>query len=51
MPSWRRAFHLPLARRVGHDVDAELRFHFEERIEELMTDHGMSRTEAEAKAR
>ena len=49
-PGSRRLFHLSLARRVTHDVDAELRFHLEERIEELMSEHGMSRTEAEAMA-
>ena len=47
--SRRRVFRLPLARQVGSDVDAELRFHLEERVEELM-DQGMSRAEAEAAA-
>jgi putative ABC transport system permease protein len=47
---WRRAFHLGLARGVPRDVDAELRFHLEERIEELMAERGLSRAEAEALA-
>ncbi|MFL5581916.1 MAG: ADOP family duplicated permease [Gemmatimonadaceae bacterium] len=47
--SRRRVFRLPLARQVRTDVDAELRFHLEERVEELM-DQGMSRPEAEAVA-
>ena len=47
---WRRAFHLSLARRVPQDVDAELRFHLEERIEELMSERNLSRGEATALA-
>jgi hypothetical protein len=47
----RRPFELPLgARRIPEDVTEELRFHLEERIEELMTE-GLSRPEAEAEAR
>ena len=46
---WRRVFHLSTARRVPQDVDAELRFHLEERIEELMAE-GMTRPEAIALA-
>ena len=48
--NWRRAFHLSLARRVPQDVDAELRFHLDERIEELMSEHHLSRGEAQALA-
>lgn len=46
----RRAFRLPSTRaRIGGDVDAELRFHLEGRIEELMS-QGMSRDDAEREA-
>lgn len=47
----RRVFRLPLGRKsVPQDVDAELHFHLEGRIEELMA-RGMSRRGAEAEAR
>ena len=47
----RRAFRLPLGRRiVKEDVSAELRFHLEERIEELVA-AGLPREEAEREAR
>lgn len=53
MPSWRnwrRAFQLPLTRgRLARDVDEELRFHLEERIEELVA-MGLTRNEAEDEA-
>lgn len=48
----RRAFRLPSSRaRLDADVDDELRFHIEGRIEELMTRDGLSRAAAEAEAR
>jgi predicted permease len=47
----RRAFRLPLGRRlVEGEVAEEIRFHLEERIEELMT-QGLSREAAEREAR
>ena len=46
----RRVFSLPLARRARSDVDEELRFHLEERVEELVA-RGLSREEAEREAR
>src|SRR4051812_1360191 len=47
----RRVFRLPSSvRAVGSDVDAELRFHIEGRIEDLMS-QGMSREQAEEEAR
>lgn len=50
-PEVRRAFRLPLGvRGVPKDVDAELRFHLEGRIEELVAS-GMPREEAVAEAR
>ena len=49
-PGLRRALHLsPTAADVRADVDDELRFHLEGRIEELMS-RGMSREQAEAEA-
>ena len=51
--SWpfRKAFRLPLGKRaVRGDVAAELEFHIQGRIEELMA-AGLSRTEAEREAR
>ena len=51
MSRWRRAFHLGVARAVPRDVDTELRFHLEERIDELVTERGLPRAEAEALAR
>src|SRR5690606_5386752 len=47
---WRRAFHLAHRGRVRRDVDDELRFHIEGRIEEFAA-AGMTRDEAEAEAR
>jgi predicted permease len=47
----RRAFHLPGSRRrAARDVDRELRFHLEERIEEMVA-AGLDRATAEARAR
>jgi predicted permease len=47
----RRVFRVPSSvRAVGTDVDTELRFHIEGRIEDLMS-QGMSREQAEAEAR
>ena len=46
----RRAFRLLHAGRVRREVDAELRFHLEGRVEELMA-QGLPRDEAEAEAR
>jgi putative ABC transport system permease protein len=49
-PRRRRVFRIPFSRRaVHHDVDLELRFHLEGRIEELMK-LGMSRDVAAAEA-
>ena len=50
-PGLRRAFRLPRSRRRLRDaVDEELRFHLEERVEELMA-RGMERAQAEREAR
>ena len=50
-PGLRRALHIaPTRAGVRDDVDQELRFHLEGRIEELMA-RGLSREEAEAEAR
>ena len=50
-PGLRRALHItPAPGAVRDDVDQELRFHLEGRIEELMA-RGMSREQAEAEAR
>ena len=49
-PGLRRVFRIPGVRRVRADVNDELGFHIEGRIEELMA-NGMSRDEAEAEAR
>jgi len=50
-PALRRALHIaPTAKGVRGDVDEELRFHLEGRIEDLMA-RGMSREQAEAEAR
>ena len=50
-PGLKRVFRVPLGgSRVQRDVDAELRFHIEERIAELVAS-GMSREEAEAQVR
>jgi Acidobacterial duplicated orphan permease len=50
-PEFRRAFRLPLGKRaVKGDVAAELDFHIQGRIEELMA-AGLSRAEAEREAR
>ena len=47
----RRAFHVPGSRRrVRDEIDDEIRFHLEERIEELMS-RGMPREEAETEVR
>ena len=50
-PRLRRVFRIPLsALGVRRDVDAELRFHLDGRIEDLMS-KGLSRTDAEREAR
>ena len=50
-PGIRRVFRIPLGlRRVRADVNAELGFHIDGRIDELMS-LGMSRVEAELEAR
>src|SRR4051812_18301135 len=50
-PRGRRVFRIPFSRRaVRDDVDSELRFHIEGRIEELMS-KGLSREQAEREAR
>jgi putative ABC transport system permease protein len=46
----RRAFRVSDRRRLDRDVEAELHFHIEERIEELMS-AGMSRADAESEVR
>src|SRR5881409_94709 len=47
----RRVFRIPVSKRaLRADVDAELRFHIEGRIEELMS-KGLSREQAEREAR
>ena len=47
----KKIFRLPFSRdRVRRDVDTELNFHLEGRIEELVAT-GLSRTDAEAEAR
>lgn len=48
----RRVFRLPASdRRLDAEVDEELRFHIEGRIEELMSREGLTRARAEAEAR
>src|SRR5689334_22528937 len=48
----RRVFRLPSSpQRRAAELDEELRFHIEGRIDELMTREGLSRAEAEAEAR
>ncbi|HYC53176.1 MAG TPA: ABC transporter permease [Gemmatimonadaceae bacterium] len=48
----RRVFRLPSSpRRMNAEVDEELRFHLEGRIEELMASEGLNRSAAEAEAR
>src|SRR5206468_1489819 len=47
----RRAFRLPgTKRRLADDLDAELRFHLEGRIEDIMEREGLSRHDAELEA-
>ena len=46
----RRAFHLRASPRLRQDVDDELRFHLEERIEEFV-ERGMTREDAEREVR
>jgi putative ABC transport system permease protein len=54
-PRWdklRRAFRLPSTRRrLRQELDDELRFHLEGRIEELMERDGLSRNQADSEAR
>ncbi|HEY9230233.1 MAG TPA: ABC transporter permease [Gemmatimonadaceae bacterium] len=48
----RRVFRLPATRRrIRDELDAELRFHLEGRIEDLMEREGLSRADAEREAR
>jgi len=48
----RRVFRLPwTSARMGREIDAELQFHLEGRIEELMERERLSRADAEAEAR
>jgi putative ABC transport system permease protein len=48
----RRVFRLPFSRdRLGAEIDAELRFHLEGRVEELMAAQGLTRAAAEIEAR
>ena len=48
----RRVFRLPGSReRIDAEIDEELRFHLEGRIEELMDREGLSRVDAEREAR
>lgn len=48
----KRVFKLPTNRgRISKDVEAELQFHLEGRVEELMATEGMSRDAAEREAR
>ena len=48
----RRVFRLPASRRrLDDEVDEELRFHLEGRIDELMSRDGFTRAQAEAEAR
>ena len=50
-PGLRRAIHIaPTVKDVREDVDQEMRFHLEGRVEDLMA-RGMSREQAEAEAR
>lgn len=50
--SLRRAFRLPFSRRrLDADIDAELQFHLDGRIEEIMANDGVSRAAAEREAR
>src|ERR1051325_10178666 len=48
----RRVFRLPTnMQRLDRDIDDELRFHIEGRIEELMAAEGLSRANAESEER
>jgi putative ABC transport system permease protein len=48
----RRVFRLPFSeKRLDAEIDEELRFHLEGRIEELMASEGLTRPAAEAEAR
>ena len=48
----RRVFRLPASRRrLNDEVDEELRFHLEGRIDELMSRDGLTRAQAESEAR
>jgi predicted permease len=50
--SWRRMFRLPSSRdRLRDELDVELRFHLEGRIEDLMEREGLSRDAAEREAK
>jgi predicted permease len=52
MTPMKRVFRLPTSRnRIEAELDAELGFHLEGRIEELMEREGLSRADAEAEAR
>src|SRR6185436_11210143 len=48
----RRVFRLPTTRgRIRDEVDSELQFHLEGRVEDLMEREGLSRADAEREAR
>jgi putative ABC transport system permease protein len=49
IPSVRRLMHISTSRSIEHDVDAELRFHIEARVEDLMR-QGRPRGSAEREA-
>ena len=50
IPNGRRLMHIPTPRSIEHDVDAELRFHFQTRVDDLMR-QGRARHDAERQAR
>jgi len=50
IPSFRRLMHISSSRSIEHDVDAELLFHIEARVEDLMRE-GHSRADAERQAK
>ena len=49
IPDGRRLMHIATSRSIEHDVDAELRFHIQARVDDLMR-QGRSRQEAEREA-
>lgn len=51
VPNLMRAFRFPFShRRMRADVDAELAFHLESRVDEIMSREGLTRPEAEVEA-